>query len=126
MGRGGVNEGGGEVLSHLISLDTRHPASLKQPLSLCQSRSPVEDAAHACAGRTLYAYTQIQNKGNPKTNISATWRRDRRVAAENGNNWDEDKGKRREVGRGSKRKVEYVSAESWWSILLPAGYSCKY
>lgn len=25
-----------------------------------------------------------------------------------------------------KRKVECVFAESWWSILLPAGYSCKY
>lgn len=93
MGRAelGVSEGGGEVLSHLISLDTRHPASLKQPLSLCQIHSPVEDAAHACTGRTLYTLAQIQNKGNPKTNISATWRRDRRAAAQNRNNRDEDK-----------------------------------
>ena len=85
----------GEVLSHLISLDTRHPASLKQPLSLCQSHGFVVKAAHAYAGRTLFAHTHahthIQNKGNPKTNISATWRRDRRAAAENGNNQDEDK-----------------------------------
>lgn len=85
----GVNEGGGEVLSHLISLDTRHPASLKQPLSLCQNCGLVEDAVHAYKERTLY--THIQNKGSPKTNISATWRRDRQAAAENRNNWDEDK-----------------------------------
>lgn len=28
--------------------------------------------------------------------------------------------------RGRKRKVDRVSAQSTWSIHLPAGYSCKY
>lgn len=62
MGRveGGVNEGGGEVLSHLISLDTRHQASLKQPLSPCQIHGPVDDAAHAYTGHTLYTHTHTQ------------------------------------------------------------------
>lgn len=76
-----------EILSHVISLDTRHPASLKQPLSQCQSWETLRTRAHGAPSKN----TQIENKGNLKTNISATWRNDRRAAAENGNNRDEDK-----------------------------------
>lgn len=87
-----MNEGGGEVLSHLISLDTRHQASLKQPLSPCQIHAPVQDATHAYSRvHLVQTDTQIENKGNPETNISATWCRDRQPAAENGTNRDEDK-----------------------------------
>lgn len=80
------------MLSHLISLDTRHQASLKQPLSPCQIHGPVQDPT-PCMRRVhlVHTDTQIENKGNPETNISATWCRDRQAAAENGTNRDEDK-----------------------------------
>lgn len=67
MGRAerGANEGGGEVLSHLISLDTRHPASFKQPLSRCQSHGAVEDTAHAYY-RAHLACTHTNTKQRPK------------------------------------------------------------
>lgn len=47
---GGVNEGGGEVLSHLISLDMLYQASLRRFLSPLRIHSPVKDATHAYTG----------------------------------------------------------------------------
>lgn len=54
----GVGEGESEVLSHLISLDTRHPGSLKETLSAHQNRGPVSDPAHVYAGCTSSIHTR--------------------------------------------------------------------
>lgn len=111
------------MLWRLISLDTRHPVSFKQP---------AEPASNPQGRRTCGAHARraapcedagIENKGRPRKNISATWRRDRQAAAEGTGITGM---KTREGGGEGERKVEYISAESRWSILLPAGYSCKY
>lgn len=103
MGRveGGVRERE-EVLSHLISLDTRHPASLKQPLTPVYNPLP----RLKCCAR---AYTHIlKNKDRADKHLGPVGAI---IDAENGGNWDEDKS-REEEGPGENGKVEYVSAES--------------
>lgn len=123
-----MNERGGEVLSHLISLDTRHPASLKQPLSLCQSQGTGEDVTRVDGVHLLHT-----QRHKYKTNATQSQISQPPGAVINGllqsrgiTGMKTSEGERKKGRRGSKRKVEYVSAESWWSILLPAGYSCKY
>lgn len=60
-----MDETGGEVLSHLISLDTRHPASLKQPLSLCHSHGSGERTAQAYTGCTFHTH-KYKTKATPR------------------------------------------------------------
>lgn len=62
------------MLSHLISLDTRHQASLTQPAKSVSNPRPPLKTLRTCVQR-----------GALKP------RHDRRVAAENETSWDEDK-----------------------------------
>lgn len=66
----GVNMAGGEVLSHLISLDTCHPASLKQSLTLVSNLQHSRSCG-TCKYKVHHVHTEYI--GNPKTNISDTW-----------------------------------------------------
>lgn len=63
------------MLSHLISLDTRHQASLTQPAKSVSNPRPLLKMPRTC----------MHGGGALKL------RRDRRAAAENGTSWDEDK-----------------------------------
>lgn len=90
------------MLSHLISVDTRHPASLKQPLT------PVYNlwSRLKCCAR---AYARIlKDKGSSSKRLGPLGTV---INAENGSNWDEDKSREAE-GAGEEGKVEHVSGES--------------
>lgn len=90
------------MLSHLISLDTRHPASLKQPLTPVYN---LWSRLKCCA----CAYAQIlKDKGSSGKPLGPLGTN---IIAENGSNWDVDKSREAE-GAGEDGKVEYVSGES--------------
>lgn len=99
-----MNEGGGEVLSHIISLDTCHPASLKQSLSLCQSCGPVEDAVHAYTQCTLYTRIYKTKAAQRQITLPPGALIDRLLQRTGITGMKTSEGERREGGRKGKQE----------------------
>lgn len=97
------------MLSHLISLDTRHPASLKQPLTPAYN---LWSRLKCCAR----AYAQIlKDKGSSGKRLEPLGTI---INAENGSNWDEDKSRvARAQGRTERLNMSLVNRDSRLSCL---------